>query len=1011
MNFVRENLRSFILSILVFCLLTSVLEAQEVGGIRGMVYDRDFDVPLAVAQVLIVETGEKTTTTNEGNYLFGQVRPGTYTLVFSKEGYTRQLSTNVIVSAGQMTEVNMSLPGEFTEMEEFIVQDLELGAGTETEILDIREKSPELMSGVSQELLKQSGAGDAAQAVTLVAGATVQEGKYAVVRGLPDRYVSSQLNGMRLPTADADKRAVELDQFPTALIESIQVSKTFAPYQQGDASGGAVNVVTKGVPEETTFQFSSQISYNSQVTGRDDFLTYRGGGVSYWGFDDGGRDIQTSRIGENWNGAAGVSRDDAPVDYKWTLSGGGRHEFDNDVRVGGFGTFFYERDSSFRENAIDDKYWVENPGDPMSPQYGNPGTPTQGNFKTSLFDITQGVQEVKWGGLGTVGLETENHALALLYLYTHVAEDKATLAEDTRGKAYYFRGYNRNDPNDPGNQERDAAPYLRAQTLEYTERTTHALQLSGHHTLPDPQTKILRYIVMHRPEVDWRIGWSFAGMKQPDKRQFGSVWYAEKYDRGFPPYIPPSISPAMYRPFKAADNYTLGNFQRVWKEISEESQEYVLDLKMPFEQWSGEEGYLQTGLFYDTLQREYNQDSFSNFSTDTYNNEGISYQAPWGKLWSDVFSTQNNPITDGPPYVDVDYDGEQTLSAWYFTMDMPINSSFHILGGARFEKTELSIVNYPEQDATWIPLSTGVSTKLNPGDADVSFAQSDVLPSIGFKYTPIEKITIRGAYSQTVARQTFKELSPIKQVEYLGGDVFVGNPTLGMSELKNYDLRLDYTPYDGGLVSLSYFYKDIKNPIEYVQRVADVIYTTPVNYPKGWLSGYEFELRQNMERFSSSLDGLSIGANATFIDSEVTLSAEESAKFSAPNINVPISKRDMTGTPEHLYNFFLTYDLDSLGLSGTHVSVFYTITGDTLVAGAGQSKGHFIPDVYAREYGTLNMGLTQQVGKHCKINLQAKNLTDPEIQEVYRSDHIGDDVVKTSYKKGIDLSLSMSYQF
>jgi len=112
--------------------------------------------------------------------------------------------------------------------------------------------------------------------LTLVSGASIQDGKFAVIRGLPDRYVSSQMNGVRLPSADEDKRAVELDQFPSAVIESLQVSKTFTPDQQGDASGGAVNVRLKGIPDENSLTFKHQYSYNTQVTGRHDFLTYKG---------------------------------------------------------------------------------------------------------------------------------------------------------------------------------------------------------------------------------------------------------------------------------------------------------------------------------------------------------------------------------------------------------------------------------------------------------------------------------------------------------------------------------------------------------------------------------------------------------------------------------------------------------------------------------------------------------------------------------------------------------------
>src|SRR5204862_6636040 len=153
------------------------------------------------------------------------------------------------------------------------VQDVQIGGGTEASLLQLRLDSPALLDSISSELISRAGVGDAAAALKLVAGASVQEGKYAVVRGLPDRYVNSQMNGVRLPTADENKRAVQLDQFPTAVIDSIQVSKTFTPDQQGDASGGAVNVILKGIPDQTTFQFKVQTGFNSQIRGRDDFLT------------------------------------------------------------------------------------------------------------------------------------------------------------------------------------------------------------------------------------------------------------------------------------------------------------------------------------------------------------------------------------------------------------------------------------------------------------------------------------------------------------------------------------------------------------------------------------------------------------------------------------------------------------------------------------------------------------------------------------------------------------------
>lgn len=985
---------------LVIFLLGTAVSAQQTGSIRGVVYDRDFDAPLPLVQVSIVEIGDRVNTDEEGHYVFHDIQPGRYTVMFAKEGYTRFLRTDVIVTAGQVTDIDASMAGEFAEMEEFIVRDLQIGAGTEAGLLRLRMDSPSLLDSISADLMSRAGAGDAATALNLVSGATVQDGRFAVIRGLPDRYVSSQLNGVRLPTADEDKRAVELDQFPSAVIESIRVSKTFTPDQQGDASGGAVNVILKGIPEQTVLQLQGQYSFNTQISGRNDFLTYKGGGLTFWGIDD-SRDIPSDG---DFDSTVGVSRGRAPIDYKWSLAAGGKHELDSGVTIGGLFSFFYERDSSFYNNGIDDSLWVVNPGDPMTPQTSQ-GTPEDGDFKTSLFDVTQGVQSVRWGGLATAGIATDNHSLNATYLYTRTAENRATLAEDTRGKEHFFPGYDPNDPTGPGNapSELSAAPYIRTETLAYTERTTETLMFGGQHTLPFGELRFGDVMRFQEPEFDWTVALSAAGLNQPDKRQFGSLWHPESFNPGAPPFLPPFFSPATYFPYKPAANFTLGNVQRIWKAIQEESTQYALNLRLPFTQWNERDGYLKFGIFDDSVERHFDQETFSNF------NDNQSFQGDWTELWSGSFPLDEHPFSAGRPFVDVDYRGEQKISAWYGMADLPVTSFLSLIGGARVESTDLSIKNFPEQDATWFPPGSLTPVALNPGDADVQFSQTDVLPSIGFVLTPLEHVTLRGAYSQTLARQTFKELTPIMQQEFLGGPVFIGNPELEMSSLRNFDLRLDYTPYEGSLFSVSWFHKDVTDPIEYVQRVASgFTYTTPVNYPKGQLTGWEFEVRQQLGRFWSPLEGLAIGGNATLIDSEVRLPASEVAAFSSPAIMAPMSKRHMTNAPEYLYNIYLTYDLEP---TGTQFAIFYTVKGDTLVAGAGQADGNFVPSVFAKEYGTLNLTISQRLGEHLKLRFQAKNLTDPAIEEVYRSKHIGGDVLKSSFKKGIDFSIGLSAEF
>jgi outer membrane receptor protein involved in Fe transport len=992
----RRPLRPVVL--IVAFLFSAAALAEGAGGIRGTVFDREYNAPLGAAEVLIAETGEKVTTTDEGNFVFGQVKPGTYTLVFSKDGYARQVKADVVVTEGKMTEIDASLAGEFTEMEEVVVQDMQMEAGTESALLDLRMESPALLDSVGSELMSRAGASDAASALTLVSGATIQEGKYAVVRGLPDRYVNSQMNGVRLPTADPDKRAVQLDQFPSPVIESIQVNKTFTPDQQGDASGGAVNIITKSVPNENMLQFSSELIRNTQDAGKGDFLTYKNGGLNFWGEDADNRRIQTENLGTNWTGAAGVSRGDQPQDYKWSLSAGGKHQIDEDIKIGGFGNFFYQRNNSFFDNGIDDKYWVLEPGDKLTPRYSQGAPPPIGDhFLTSLYGVTQSRDEVKWGGLGTVGIETENHSFGMTYLYTHSAENKTTLAEDTRGKKYYFPGYDRNDPNDPGNGNpgRYEAPYLRNETIDYTERTTKTLQFRGQHKLiPDLDNGLEKLFMLQSPELDWTVARSSSTLDEPDKRLFGSVWYATGPVPPFP-FIPQFIE--HFGPLQPGENINLGNFQRIWKNISETSDQYFINLKLLFEQWSGDKGYLKFGVFNDKVNRNYNQDSFSNFG-----DSGAVYYGPWENFWSDKFPSENHPITAAN--IDVDYKGRQNISAWYYMADVPLCSWFNIIGGVRYEKTELSIVNTPDPGATWLPVGAGAPYEMHPGDGDVSFKRNDALPSIGFEYKPIEKVTLRGSYSETVARQTFKELSPIMQQDYLGGDIFVGNPGLKMSSLKNYDLRLDWTPYQGGLVSLSYFYKKVKDPIEYEQQAVQTIYfTRAVNYPEGKLSGFEFEVRQEMKCLWEQLEGLSLGANATFIDSEVTLPYDEAKGLAAAGF--PMKTRDMTNAPRYLYNIYGTYDIEN---TGTQFSLFYTARGDTLVKGAAISPEYY-PNVYETEYGTLNFSLFQKLGKNFKLFFKAKNLLDPDIKTVYR--YNGDDVTKTSYKKGKEFSIGLSAEF
>lgn len=991
----------FILVLLAVC---SPVFAQQVGSIRGVIYDKDFDAPLGGANVTIAETGETVAASEEGNYFFPSVEAGKYTLVFAKEGYARQVKADVVVSQGQMTEVDAWLTGDFTEMEEFVVQDVQIGTGTEEALLELRIESPSLLDSISSELMSQAGAGDAAAALNFVSGTTVQEGKFAVVRGLPDRYVNSQMNWVRLPTADPDKRAVQLDQFPSGVIESIQVSKTFTPDQQGDASGGAVNIILKGIPDQDITKISFGSGFNTQVRNTDEFLTYSGGGVNYLGDRDSfvpKLETYDSQFDATSGDVAGThTTGDIPRDYSYSASVGRRLQLNRDFTLGIFGNYYYKRDNSYFSEGIDDRYFVRdplnNPGE-MDP-WTNPRNPVLGSdFDTSLFDVTEATQEVQWGGLVSAGLETDYHELNLTYMFTRVAEDTAILSEDTRGKEYFYPGYDPDDPADPGNQNRADAPYYRFQTLRYRERTTQTLQFSGRHTFDVFAFGWEDIFMFLPPEVDWMYAVSSSELREPDKRLFGSKWLGPRE------VIPGFIIPSEYQSTTSVAG--LGNFQRIWKEVREDSDQYFFNIKVPFEQYTGTEGYAKFGVFNDKVGRLYNQDTFSNDNIGLVQPKGMTFNQYWSDIFKDTVDDQT---------IDVDYEGFQEIQAWYYMLDVPVLPFFHIIGGERIEKTYLSIENSPDLDPTtgepaaqWVRPGTSALIKFNPEETNVEFGQTDVLPQIGFLLTPWEGLSFRGNYAETLARQTFKELSPILQQEYLGADLFVGNPDLKMSQVKNYDLRLDYNFFDSSLLSVSWFRKEILDPIEYVQGVAVASgYTYPINFPEGELEGWEAEIRLGLGQFWEKLEGLTFGSNATFINSDVVVPDDERAELEG--IGIQEYTREMTNAPNYLYNLYLIYDIAE---TGTQISVFYSVRGDTLVAGSARDGASYIPSLYETAYGTVNLALKQRLGDTWNLSLAAKNLSNPWIETVYRSDYINGDVTRNAYKKGIELSISLSATF
>ncbi|NJM54825.1 MAG: TonB-dependent receptor plug domain-containing protein [Verrucomicrobiae bacterium] len=183
---------------------------------------------------------------------------------------------NVRVAPGLTTRADYALKPQYFEMDPFEVI-AEPYEEQSVAILEERQSSAIMTDSLGSDFLSKVGAGDAAEALTKVTGATIVGGKFAVVRGLSDRYTTATLNGAEIPSADPYRKAVQLDLFPSAMIDTIAVSKTFTPDQPGGFTGGLIDIRTKSFPEKFTFSIGVGAGYNTATTLRDDFASYDGG--------------------------------------------------------------------------------------------------------------------------------------------------------------------------------------------------------------------------------------------------------------------------------------------------------------------------------------------------------------------------------------------------------------------------------------------------------------------------------------------------------------------------------------------------------------------------------------------------------------------------------------------------------------------------------------------------------------------------------------------------------------
>lgn len=846
------------------------------------------------------------------------------------------------------------------------------GPSTMKALLQERSKAAASVEAFGSEQISKSSVSDAGDIVARISGASVVEGKYAVIRGLTDRYSAATLNGAELPSADPYRRSASLDMFPAKIIDRVVVTKTFTPDQPGSFTGGSINIITRSFPEQPFLSLELGSSYNTQTTGNKEFLTYSGGSKDWLGMDDGTRalpkefwdpdlkigqaytslstrnpptqrqaetieqNLELNRLTKLAGPAEFAATREAPLPAHNFVLAAGDTLFLFGRPLGVFASLPYSRSYAFYDNGEVNRSFYQNDSDKLEVR--------------KKFVETKGTEEVNWAATASVAYQIlPDHQLGYNFIFNQYSEDSARLRT---GEDNY-------------NNFTDLALHR----LYFIERNLTSHQLRGDH----------RFEALAGLKIDWLGTSTETSQDEPDTRFYnvnGNDWGLS----GLDPKLP----------------------TRYWRYLEEANDSIKVDVSLPFLVADTREGMAKAGYFYSEAARNYRE-------------RILQYDVPGGLYPDDPndFLTGENLGMTGPvqtnhvsgtrtiytfpwasylqsPSDRSFYDAESKLPAYYAMLDLPVLASIRLIGGARFERTSIRTSSF-----TTVP-SEGVK----PGETNSppGLDQEDILPSIGIVWSPHPQWNLRLNYGETVTRPSFRELAGIRTYDPVLDEFIVGNPTLRMTAIRNYDARLEWFPRPGELFSAGLFYKDLENVIEkeFISSAGDIV--TFVNRPEAQVYGVEFEARKTLDLLGFGFRHWSLGGNLTLMDSEQPVSDLQKANHTKPGLLG--DTRPLADQSPYIINMDLGYDNPNWG---TSFSISYNVFGPRLII-ANLSA----PDIYEQPFDQLDVSFSQRIGRNMRLKIALRNLLDPTLERTYGKKSQG---IYSSYTRGRTFSFSMTYEF
>ncbi len=936
------------LSLLVFL---QVAAYAQTGTLKGIASDSTNSEALIGAVVSVVDNNAIGGVTDiDGSFVISNIPAGTYSFKISYLGYVDQVINNVVIKAGETTDLGKVTMAEESTGHTTVTVIGTRQTNTETAVIQEIKESEQVVSGISSEQISKSQDRDAAQVISRVPGVTVVDNKFVMVRGLNQRYNAIMLNGVNAPSTEVDSRAFAFDIIPSGMLDRMLVFKSGAPELMGDMSGSLIKVYTKNIVNDNFNAVSVSVGVRPGTT----FTS---------------RQVQTTSTGELF-GFGGSSRA-LPSSFPSSLKS---PDIIYDPIAQEKASKSVKNDWNLKSKSVgpDLRFGVD-----IGRKYAIGSKRLSSILSVSYSNTWQYANAERSRNTYVYDAATEKHVPTKIFNYNYEQLQNNVrlgliwnfaMILNSRNKLEFKNMFNQNGFSETsvrtGADLADNAEIL-DRALYYQQRSLYSGQFSGSHDLKNDKTN-----------VNWTLGYSNIARTEPNYRRGG-------YQRSLGTNDPFRV----VVPSQATDQ----NASRFDSKLNENIISGTINVEHQLTKVEeGKEGIkLRAGVYVEQRTRKFESRWMSYIMGNATNFDPSLLDQPL----ETIFSEQNinaqtgfllNEGTDGTNK----YDASNQLMAGYLGATIPLRK-FNISAGVRVEHN-IQTLNTKNQSNAEIKVDNPITS---------------FLPSINVAYNISEKMLIRAAFAQTINRPEFREIAPFGFYDYVNNWKLTGSPTLKVAQINNYDLRWEYYPSANESVSFGGFYKDFTNPIElYIEPVGtlDPAYLYG-NAPKATCYGVEAEVRKSLNFIADKpvFEKFSVLINASLIKSEVKL--DEGKLLPGQQ-----STRPLQGQSPYVVNAGLYYIDEANHLQ---VNIMYNVfgprifgIGDKMFATVYQVERHVIDLTVTKGIGKH---LELKGGIQDLLN-QAFIMKEDSDRDFKKS---SDDQQVSYFKRGSYITLGALYRF